>query len=249
MLYFRYLLSTIQIFDFSIALTKIEIDFFKNILNFDRSASQLSYKFLLNRAFYTIKQKINSANIQRYKTQIENIRFDNSKSTALKSVLIDKNLSILSCILKRYALTDNSSIYNISINTNRLLFVSIKISELSFKKIKIIYNIDSQILYYKFIILNQTESAIIVFDSRSEIFAIKKYKRDSIFRVQSVRFKVKSNCIVSIFKIYTIAIDIYIVYKYINVVLRYILITLKSQLVLYKIATICRKIYLFSVQL
>ena len=150
---------------------------------------------------------------------------------------------LLSCRLKRYALTDNFSIYNISINTNRFLFVSTKLSELNFKKIKIIYNIKLQTLYYKFIILNQIESTIIIFNSKSELFVIKKYKQNFSFYVQSICFKVKSNYIVFIIKVYIIAVDIYIVYKYINVVLQYILIILRDQFVLYKIAAICRKIY------
>ncbi len=166
--------------------------------------------------------------------------------TESKSAIELKNLLLLFCRLKRYILTDNSSTRNISINTNRLLFVSTKISE-SFKKVKITYNVNLQTFYYKFIILNQTESAIIVFDSKSKFFAIKKYKRNSIFYIQSVRLKVRSNCIVSIIKVYTIAVEIYIVYKYIDVLLQYILTISRDQFVLYKIATICREIYLFRI--
>lgn len=181
-----------------------------------------------NRTFCAIKQKINNVNVQRYKTQIEDIRFDNSKSIAFKSTLIDKNSFILSRKLKRHVLTNNFSTRNISINTNRFLFVFIKTLKLSFKKVKVTYNINSQILYYKFIILNQAKFAIIIFDNRFELFVIKKYKRNSTFYVQNVWLKVKSNCIVFIFEAYIITINICIIYKYINIVLRHILITLKD---------------------
>ena len=189
---------------------------------------------------------ISDANIQRQETQIRDIRFDNSKSTESKSAIELKNLLLLFCRLKCYALADNSSIRNISINTNRFLFVSTKTSE-SFKKVKITHNVNLQTFYYKFIILNQTESVFIVFNSKSKLFAIKKYKRNSIFYIQSVRLKVRSNCIVSIIEVYTIAVEIYIVYKYINVLLQYILAISRDQLVSHKIAAICREIRLFRI--
>jgi len=198
-------------------------------------------------SFVCVQVTISNISIQQQKTQIGDICFDNSKSIKLKLAVKYKNLLLLFCRLKCYILIDNSSIYNISINTNRLLFVSTKLSKLSFKKIKIIYNIELQTLYYKFIVLNQTESAIIVFDSKSELFVIKKYKQNFSFYIQSVCFKVKSNCIIFIIETYTTVVDIYLVYKYIDIVLQYILITSRDQLVLHKIATVCREIYWFSI--
>lgn len=197
---------------------------------------------LVQSSFVYVQVTISNVSVQRQETQIEDICFDNSKSIELKSAVEHKNLSLLFCRLKCHALTENSSTRNIFINTNRFLFVSTKLSKSSFKKVKIIYNVEPQTFYYKFIVLNQIESTIIIFDNKSKLFVIKKYKRNSSFYIQSVRFKAKSDCIISIIEVYTTAVDIYIVYKYMNVVLRYILIISRDQLVLHEIAAICREI-------
>lgn len=126
---------------------------------------------------------MSDVNVKRHETQIENIRFDDSKSIALKLALIDENSSISSRILKRHALTNDSSTRNIFVNTNRLSFVTIKTSKSSFRKVKVTHNVDSQTLYHEFMILNQARFAIMIFDNESKLFAIKKYKRDSTFHV------------------------------------------------------------------
>jgi hypothetical protein len=185
---------------------------------------------------------MSGASVQRQGTQIGDIRFDDPKSIELKSAVEHKDSPLLSRRLKRHALADDSPTRNIPINTNRLSFVSTKPPESSFKKAKVTHNVEPQTLYHEFMALDQAGSAIMAFDGKSELFVIKKYKRDSSFHVQSVRSKAKSDCMVSIIEAYTTAVDICIVYEYMDVVLRHILATPRGQLVPHEIAAVCREV-------
>jgi hypothetical protein len=114
----------------------------------------------------------------------------------------------------------------------------------AFIRAKATHNVEPQSLYHEFMALDQAGSAIMAFDSRSELFAVKKYKRDLSFHVESVRSKAKSDCVVSVIEAYIIADDMCIVYEYMDVVLRHILATPKGQLVPHEIAVICREVRL-----
>lgn len=193
--------------------------------------------------------KMSGANIQRQGTQIGDIRFDDPKLTEPKPAIEFKDLPPLFRKLKRHALADDSPTRNIPINTNRLSFVSTKAPESSFKKAKVTHTVDPQTLYHEFMTLDQAGSAIMAFDSKSELFAIKKYKRDSSFHVHSVRPKAKSDCMVSIIEAYTTAVEVCIVYEHMDVVLRHILATPRGQLVPHEIAAVCREVRLFHIWL
>lgn len=83
-------------------------------------------------------------------------------------------------------LTNASFTRNILINQERLLFVATKLLESNFKKVKRKKFVKSQILYYKFMSLNQIKFAIIIFDNMSKLFAIKKYKRIANNKIKNI---------------------------------------------------------------
>jgi len=153
-------------------------------------------------------------------------------------------LTVYRRLLKRYILANVSSTRNISINKERLLFVATRLSKSNFKKTKREKSVKLQIFYYKFMFLNQTESAIIIFNSTSKLFAIKKYKRIASNKIKNILLTQYFETVSVIFVIETFQTitEIYIVYKKINVLLRYILTILRNQFVSHKIEIICREI-------
>jgi len=178
------------------------------------------------------------ADVQRRGTQIGDIRFDDPQTTDPPSLTAHRRL------LKRHVLADASPTRNIPISKERLSFVATRSSEPSLKKAKREEPVESQTLYHEFMSLDQAGPAIMAFDSTSELFAIKKYKRvasDEIKNILSTQYS-ETVSVVSVIEAFQTTTEVHIVYERMDVSLRHILATPRGQLVSHEIGAICREV-------
>jgi len=176
--------------------------------------------------------------VQRRGTQIGDIRFDDPHKTDSPSLTAHRGL------LKRHVLADASPTRNIPISKERLSFVATRSSEPSLKKAKREKPVESQTLYHEFMSLDQAGFAIMAFDSTSELFAIKKYKRiasDQVKNILSTQFSGSVN-VVAVIEAFQTTTEIHIVYERMDVSLRHILATPRGQLVSHEIGAVCREV-------
>lgn len=191
---------------------------------------------------------MNNINIsQRKVTQIKNIHFDELLNNSQNKTTIQtshiKNLS-----RKKHMLANESFTRNLSININHFSFIIKRDVEHVVKKTKYHFIYKTYTSYHDFMSLNQVESIIIVYDSKYQLFAIKKYTINSIMKTNFVYLLRRNEFVIALLNVYTLDTHIYMMYECINVTLKHVLTTSKRQLKMHEITIICRKVCVFVVE-